>query len=131
MKNKNSKKLLVLGFIIAIILIIATVIGIRMLNKSDNYSTKEMVGDYKMTTLIYEDGEEDNVEQLESLGLIVTLELREDGTGTIDIFGEINELTYNENNITLKGEKSSYVFQNNTISIQQEGGTLILTKNNN
>ena len=128
MKNKKIKKLLVLGVIIAIILIIAIVIGIKMLNESDNSSIKEMVGDYKMTTLIYEDGEEENAEQLESLGLTVTLELREDKTGTIDIFGETNEISYDEKDISLKGEKSSYVFENNTISIQQEGGTLILTK---
>ena len=131
MEKKKSKIVLVFLAISTIALIIAMLIGIIILNKIDNSSIKIMVGHYKMTTLIYEDGKEENVEQLEELGLTVTLELSEDGTGTIDIFGETNKLTYNENNIIVEGETSLYTFENDTITMQQKGVTLILTKINN
>ena len=129
MKNEKRKRNLTTGIVVSIILIIAIIIGIVLLNKNNNSSLKNIAGDYKMTSLTYEDGEEENVEKLEKLGFTVTLELKEDGTGLINIFGEMKEISYNSENMTIDGEILEYNFKNNSISMQIEGSNIILVKN--
>ena len=52
------------------------------------------------------------------------IELKEDGTGSINANGEAQNLTWDKKNITVDGEAVPYTVKGNELSIVQEGITI-------
>lgn len=52
------------------------------------------------------------------------IELKEDGTGSINANGEAQNLTWDKKNITVDGEAAPYTVKGNELSIVQEGITI-------
>ncbi len=79
----------------------------------------DRTGKYQMSELYSEDGSDltENLSELESLGKVITIELRDDGTGTYMIFDEEKEITWDETTITTNDE---------TLPIEWDGTTLII-----
>ena len=70
----------------------------------------------------------EDLEALKKLGFEVKLDMREDKTGTLSLFGEDTELTYDSKNITIKEESAPYTFEDNKISMEQNGSKLVFEK---
>ena len=78
-----------------------------------------------------EDGEETSQEDLDllaSLGLSVTMEIKEDGTGVLNLFGEEMEFTWDADNIIVEGEKQPYTFDGTTFTMESDGTSMTFTK---
>lgn len=52
------------------------------------------------------------------------IELKEDGTGSINAYGEAQNLTWDKKNLTKDGEAVPYTVNGNELSIVQEGMTI-------
>ena len=88
------------------------------------------VGTYTLSGM-EEDGEatsQEDLDLLASLGLTVTLDIKEDGTGSINLFGEEMEFTWDEDNIIVDGEKQAYTFDGTTFTMENEGTKMSFTK---
>ena len=85
------------------------------------------VGTYRIT---YMDagGESISGEELalmESLGLTVRLELYEDGTGYLVVFGEETELRWNDTYLLVEGEPAEYTYDGRTLNILSDGEAIM------
>lgn len=123
--KKGGCKGLFIGIIIAaVVAVIAAVICFICLGKPN------LVGTYKLTG-IERDGEDqsNSINILEGLGMTATMELKEDKTGELDLFGEKSEITYDDKNITIDNQPTEYKYKDGEISIEQGGSKLIFTKN--
>ena len=87
------------------------------------------VGKYVLTGM-EENGEatsQEDLDLLKSLGLTVTMEIKEDGTGSMDLFGEALEFTWDADNIILEGEKQAYTFDGSKFTIENDGTKMEFT----
>ena len=66
---------------------------------------------------------------VEALGLTATIELREDGTCTVDIFGDTDECTYTDTAITTGTTTTAYTYADSSLTFKQEGNELTFTRN--
>ena len=127
-KNTKNNKGLIIGIVIAVavVLIIA---GCFTFSKGI-LGSKKIVGYYELCEMT--SGEEnyshEDLESLKSLGLNVTLELNEDKTGTLNLFGEEMNLTYDNKNMTVDGEAAPYKVEDGKISMEQDGEKLVFEK---
>lgn len=69
----------------------------------------------------------ESVELMKSLGLEVTLTLKEDGTGSLDLFGESTDITWEaksntEGTITLEGEKANIKIADSKLTLDDDTG---------
>ena len=88
------------------------------------------VGYWKLTSMIDEDGVEktEDVATLDELGLIVTLEIAEDGAAVLDMFGEATEMTYADGKMTLGDETINVTVDGDKLTMEENGQSLIFTK---
>lgn len=70
----------------------------------------------------------EDIEMLAELGLICELTLREDGAGELVLFGESQELTWDENGVTVDGETVGYTLDGDTLTLSQDGMTLVFER---
>ena len=99
--------------------------------KGSGKSKPSPVGTYNISALV-EDGEETTAEELEILkemGLDISLELKEDKTGTIQLFGEEIEITWDNDYINLEGESIPYTFDGTDLVIEQEDSKMVFKIN--
>lgn len=126
-KTKNNKGLII-GIVIAAVVVIIAV-GYFAFSKGI-LGIKNIVGYYELYEM--SSGDEsyshEDLESLKSLGLNVTLELREDKTGTLSLFGEEMELTYDSKNMTVDGESTPYKVEDGKLSMEQDGEKLVFEK---
>ena len=88
------------------------------------------VGKYTLSGM-EEDGQatsQEDLDLLSSLGLTVTVEVKEDGTGMIDLFGEQLEFTWDDTYITIDDQQQTYEFDGTTLSMENEGTKMTFTK---
>lgn len=89
------------------------------------------VGKYKAIS-VEEGGTKIEGETLESLGMDVTLELKEDGTGTMNFGGEEGPVEWKDGKIIDKssGEttKIKYILKDNTITLSEDTMSIVLEK---
>lgn len=99
-------------------------------NLVDSIDVSTMAGKYKLVEMTAE-GEsygEEELTALEAFGMTITLELREDGTGVMDIYGEQSELTYDSQNITVDGEKTPFTKSGDKITFEQDDTKMVFEK---
>lgn len=94
------------------------------------FSKPKVVGTYKLTG-IERDGEDQSssISILEGLGMKATLELKEDKTGELDLFGDKSEVKYDNKQITINGASTDYTYKDGKFSMEDNGAKLIFTKN--
>ena len=79
-------------------------------------------GDWKLAYGSDENLDADSIELMNSLGLSVTLTLNEDGTGSLDLFGDKMEAKWEakdntEGTITLDGNEATMKLENEQLTI--------------
>lgn len=126
-KTCNNNKWIIIGIItVAIVLLI---VGCFALGKWI-IERKTIVGYYELYEM--SSGEQsythEDLESLKTLGLTVNLELREDKTGTLSLFGDTMDLTYNNKNMTIDGESAPYKIKDGKLSMEQDGDKLVFEK---
>ncbi len=137
MGEKNSK-LIKRGIIVTILVIIAIIVymivlsknGIIIQNNDENNNTMNIAGKYKIIEMI-SNGENMNnqIEQMNNLGMYFTLELKDDGTGIINILGEEESLTYNDKTMIFDGDEQSYVIdEEGNIVLENDETKLVFSK---
>lgn len=88
------------------------------------------VGYYVLTSMAMEGMtmEGDILKQYEEeTGTVTYLELREDGTGTLCIFGESGDLTWKPGKITADGETVPYTLEDGVLTLSVEGAAMVFT----
>lgn len=73
---------------------------------------------------------ESQMDTMKALGMTATLEVRDDGTATMDLFGEKMELTYNLNKMVFSsnGSDAKFTFDGTEIAFSEDGTSLVFTK---
>lgn len=88
------------------------------------------VGYYVLTSMAMEGMtmEGDILKQYEEeTGTVTYLELREDGTGTLCVFGESGDLTWKPGEITADGETAPYTLEDGVLTLSVEGAAMVFT----
>lgn len=70
----------------------------------------------------------EDIQMLADLGLSSELVLNDDGTGELTIFGESQDVTWDDDGMTVDGDPTEYVVDGNTISLTQETTTLVFER---
>ena len=86
-----------------------------------------VVGGWTLIRMSY-NGIDVEKEELDEIGTSLTLELLEDGTGTMDFDGEISELTWDENSITVDEVPNSYTLSDDLLILAEEGTEMVFAK---
>lgn len=126
--NTKTKKGFIIGIVIAVVVVLFLA-GYFAFNKGI-IGNRKLVGYYEIYEMTSEDQNYSNEElkSLKSLGFKVTLELNEDKKGTLSLFGDTMDLTYDNKNITVDGESTPYTLKDNKLSMEQDGIKLVFEK---
>ena len=91
---------------------------------------QEAVGSYQLVSMTDEDGEDmsDQLELLEAFGYTARIELLEDGTGTMDLFGEVSSVKWDNHYIRTDDARSSYRLDGSDLILQEQDATLIFAR---
>ena len=125
---KNNKKLII-GIIIAVCVLVLLVGSFFVINKFF-MKDKKLEGYYEVYEMNSrgDDYSNDELENLKSLGLQITLELREDKTGTLKIFGDTIEVTYDDNRIKINDEDNPIKMDKDKIIFEYNGDKITFQK---
>ena len=137
--KKNGKGFVVCVAVAVIVIIAALVVSTIAINakknsnkdeeKSDNL--KQMVGTYKLIEMSTDGRDQsEDVNTLDNLGLTVKLEINEDRTAKLSMFGDSTELTYDEKEFKDKDSSIPYVYQDGKIQLEQENEKMVFEKIN-
>jgi len=85
------------------------------------------VGMYKMVSVI-EDGTETSTEDLAALGLECSIEIKQDGTGIMTIFGEPIEFTWDDKGWYIGDEYTNYEYNGTTLVFGDEEATFVFER---
>ncbi len=126
-EKKTSKKFFI-GIIIAAIIAVLAASGFFIYTKF--FAAPNISGTYELTGM-ESDGEDqsDSITVLKGLGLKATLELKEDKTGKLDLFGDSSDITYDKEKINIDGNAAGYSYKDGTLTIEENGTKLIFTIN--
>lgn len=90
--------------------------------------TKSIVGTYELTSFISEQENDPNavsdedLQKMKDLGYTCSLEVNEDGTAVMDVFGDKSEFKWDDAHFTLvDGSPADYIATDKTITIMQSG----------
>ena len=126
----NSKKGIVICSVIAAVLVIAIVVALVVLVNNGVIGGKKIAGKYELIGM--RDGEQEytqeDISMLKTFGVTVSLQLKEDNTGTIDIYGQTMELTYDKENMTYNGVAVPYTVDKDTITLEDEESRMVFQK---
>lgn len=126
-QSYGARIIAIICSIVALLAVIAagTVCIYQALNSVD------IAGTYKLTGM-EKDGKDqsDSLSLLKDLGLSASLELNEDKTGVLHLFGEDEDLTYNRTTFTIDGNETGYTYDDDKIIFEDSGTKLTFTKSN-
>ncbi len=99
-------------------------------NSNKKFDKKKMAGTYELVEMSSgsETYSKEDLQTLKSYGLSITMEIKEDGTGSMSIYGESKEFTYDADNITVDGEKTPYTLDGNKITFEQDDTKMVFEK---
>lgn len=130
-KSGKSKKNTIIGCIITIIVLALIAVGVFFTVKTIKAnSLKKLIGNYDLISM-EENGEvttEEDIQTLKKWGFTVTMELREDKTGKLDLFGDVEEFSYDKDKLTTEKEEIPYTFEDNQFTMEQDGTKLVFKK---
>lgn len=84
-------------------------------------------GYYKLATITSE-GKEESMAEMEALGLIYYLVLREDGTGVLEMLGEGTDLTWTEREIIIENDPAPYTFDGSSVTIESDDSRMVFVR---
>lgn len=87
-----------------------------------NYLVVSMEGEETLST--------EDLELMKEMGLTVGLELRSDGTGEMDLFGQPLELSFDTVGMTIEmeGQEVPFTYENGTITLKQSTGDMVFER---
>ena len=140
---KTTKKVVALLVLISMIVSIMALTGCGKKNDNlekelensvqslvDSIDASAMVGKYELIEMTA-DGEnygKEELDALKSFGMTITLELKEDGTGVMDIYGQQTELTYDSKSMTIDGDKMSFTKSEDIITLEKDNEKMVFKK---
>ena len=88
------------------------------------------VGTYKAIAMVSEDQsvDEATMKQLESAGMIFSLQMKEDGTGTVVIYGEESEFTWADGQITVEDNAVPFTLEDGVLTMESDGTSMTFRK---
>ena len=84
-----------------------------------------MIGIYELTNVVSADGisSADDIALLKQYNLVVYLELKDDGVGTLNNYGEVMDITYTDSVINMYGNDYKYSQNDDIITINVDENT--------
>lgn len=125
--TKNNKWIIISIVIASVVVLLLA--GYFLFNKGV-LERKNIVGYYELYEMTSGDQSYSNeeIKNLQNLGLHVSLELKEDKTGKLEYFGQTMDLTYDNKNMTVEGKSSPYKVEKDKVSMEQDGDKLVFQK---
>lgn len=128
---KGVKKLLIVLFLVTSIFIVT---GCKKNNNTVKNSNEtkgiNIAGKYELTSI--DSSEEkytsEDIENIKELGYEVSLELKTDKRGVLNIFGEVQNVTYDAKYIYTDDDKIPFTFKKNVLKMMSDKNTLIFKK---
>ena len=74
------------------------------------------------------DGMSVDKDELETMGITAKITFNSDGTGEVDLFGEVEEFTWEDGTIDSNGEELSYELDGDTLTMEKDGEVLVFEK---
>lgn len=65
---------------------------------------------------------------LKTLGMEITIEFNDDGTGSLNFMGDSEDFTWKDGKMTADGEDVPFDFSGNTVTIEQDGAKMVFKK---
>ena len=126
------KKFLIIVVLLASIFVMTGCKKNNQVKNNNTNSTKgiNIAGKYELHSI---DGSKekytsDDVNNIKELGYEVTLELKTDKTGVLDIFGEVQNVKYDGSFIYTDEDKIKYTIKKNVLKMYSDNNTLIFNK---
>jgi len=122
-----SKKLGIIAALCCVFVLCFALVGCGGVDKS------KYTGDWKLAYGSDENLDADSIKLMESLGLSVTLTLNEDGSGSLDLFGEKQDAKWEassntEGKITLNGSEAKIKLTDSDLTIEDSTGASMTFK---
>ncbi len=115
----------------ALLLVVALVFSLVACSSGGGGGKPSPVGSYTLSGM-EENGEaksQEDLDLLASMGLTLTMEVREDKTGMMDLFGEQLEFEWDDESIIVDGVKQPYTFDGTTLTMENDGTKMTFTLN--
>ena len=127
-KDPKKRNIIVLVAAAVVLLAIIAIVAVRC-GRDD---AKDIVGVYEIVS-VEGDGNTlsaEDIEQMKDMDLTMTLDVREDATGVLDVFGEKTEITYDLGDKTMEidGQKVPFTYKDKQLEIKQDGSVMIFKK---
>ena len=74
------------------------------------------------------EGTEEDIKMLESYGITLSAEFKEDGTVDLNMFGEVIKGTWKDGSITIEGQTSAFTQEGDILTINDGTDTIVLQK---
>lgn len=117
--NKRKRKKLAIIATVIVAAIIAGVVTLAVFTSQN--SRNQMVGTWEIASL--QDGttytSEQDIDELREYGFNVTLDLRKDGTFTMDMYGEVIEGTWTEDSVTIDDSTMDLAYEDEVLVISE------------
>lgn len=102
------------------------------LGNAENIAKKDVVGSYEILSMsgAENDVSDEDLELMKGLGLVVTLDVYDDGEAIMDVFGEEIAMTYDMDRlvVTLKGMECAFTYENKLFELVEGDSTMVFTK---
>ena len=121
-KQPKNKKGLIIGIVAVIVVVAIVVAAVLLMNKAN------IAGTYDLISMEQNGESVGDIDKLKELGFTATLELKEDKTGVLNVFGQSQDITYDDKNITSDGQAVPYKFADNKITLEQDGQKMVFQK---
>ena len=107
------------AFFITLIMMLMFLLTSFGCGKREDNTAAERAGKYELTGIVSKGSqtEAEDIKLLNDTGMTCALILNEDGSGTLDLFGEEKALTWNEETITVDGKAYSYTYKDGTLVV--------------
>lgn len=124
-KALNLKVLIAIMLAIALLLV-AVIIGTV---RDGGVEPADITGSYELEA-VEGNGDTGNLENMKSLGMTITLDVREDGTATMDLAGQRTEITYDADDMTMNidGSTIPFRYKDDKLRIEQNGLTMVFAR---
>lgn len=117
--------------IITVLAIIAMMAGaLALTGCGKKFDKKKMAGKYELVEMTSgsESYSKEDLDSLKAYGFTISMELKEDGTGTMTTYGEEQALTFDKDGITIDGDKAPYTFDKDKITVESDGTKMVFEK---
>ena len=103
-----------------------------MLTACGRLKKEDVVGTYELVSMSTDDNSVNTqtIEGLRQLGFVSTLEMKEDGTAEMNVYGKKMTLTYDLNKMVFKadGDMVPFTFEDGRITFTQDGNSMTFQK---